>query len=46
MNGSTIQVATDKNLIPKHFLPLEDIQEMKQAISLDMEGNNLSLLLN
>lgn len=45
MNGSTIQVTTDKSLIPKHFIPLDNYIEMKNAISQDMEGNNLTTLL-
>lgn len=42
MNGFTIQVATDINLIPKYFLPLDNLEEMKNAVTQDMEGNNLS----
>lgn len=46
MNGTTIHVTSNPDLIPKGFLPINDLEEMKQAVTQDMEGNNLSLLLN
>lgn len=45
MKGATIQVTTDKSLIPKHFEILDNYNEMKEAVTQDMEGNNLSMLL-
>jgi len=47
MNGTTISVTTNKNLIPKYFKILDDRKEIKAAVSEDMEGNNnLNQLLN
>jgi hypothetical protein len=46
MNGSTINVTVDKSLIPKYFIPMDDLEHMKQAVVEDMEGNNLTALLN
>jgi hypothetical protein len=39
-------VTTDKNLIPKYFQPLDNLDEVKAAVASDMEGNNLNQLLN
>jgi hypothetical protein len=33
-------------MIPKNFIMLENRDEMKAAVSQDMDGNNLNLLLN
>lgn len=46
MNGTTIHVTSNPDLIPKSFLPINNLEEMKQAVTQDMEGNNLNLLLN
>ena len=46
MNGSTIHVTTDKSVVPKYFILLDNLDEMKQAVTQDMEGNNLSTLLS
>lgn len=46
MNGTTIQVTTDKSMIPKHFVMLDNRDELKAAVSMDIEGNNLNNLLN
>jgi len=45
MNGLTIQVVTNKETIPKHFLPLDNMDEMKAAVASDLDQNNLGLLL-
>lgn len=39
-------MTTEKGLIPKNFILLDNFEEMKQAITQDMEGNNLSVLLS
>lgn len=46
MNGHTINVIVDKSLIPKYFIPMNNLEDMKQAVVEDMEGNNLTALLN
>ena len=41
MNGQTIQVTTDKDAIPKHFLPIDNIESMKKAVQMDIDQNNI-----
>ena len=38
MNGSTIVVVTSLMKIPKHFLPLNNLQAIREAVSEEMEG--------
>jgi len=45
MNGSTIHVTTSKDAIPKYFVPMDNIAEIKQAVAQDLDQNNLNLLL-
>ena len=45
MNGSTIQVTTDRENIPKYFIPIDNIEAMKQAVAHDIDQNNLGQLL-
>ena len=33
MNGQTIQVTTNRDQIPHNFLPLDDLDQLKQAIA-------------
>lgn len=46
MNGTTIQVTTEQSKVPKGFLPLNNLDEIKAAVALEMgsEGN-LGLML-
>lgn len=37
MNGKTIQVTTDREQIPQFFVPIDNLEGMKQAVSQDME---------
>lgn len=45
MNGQTIQVTTDKEIIPKYFMPIDNIDGMKQAVAHDIDQNNIGQLL-
>ena len=45
MNGSTIIVTTDREQIPNFFIPLENLEAMKLAVSLDMDQNNIGSIL-
>lgn len=47
MNGQTIQVITSRDKVPQSFIPLDDLDEMKKAVSSDLDNqNNLNQLLN
>ena len=45
MNGVTIQVTTDKDYIPDYFIPLENLEAMKAAVSMDMDQSNIGAIL-
>lgn len=42
MNGSTIVVTTEESEIPKHFKPIENLEELKKVVNLDMDGHNFN----
>jgi hypothetical protein len=49
MNGTTIQVTTDPSKIPKYFVKLEDLNQLKAAVAQEMDNGgtlNLNLLEN
>lgn len=46
MNGTTIQVTCDKSQIPKYFMTLDNLDEIKAAVAQDMENGNLNMLLS
>ena len=46
MNGSTIIVTTDPNKIPKYFIKLDNLEQLKAAVSQEMDnGGSLNLVL-
>jgi hypothetical protein len=46
MNGYTVSVVTNINMIPRNFKVIDDLEQMKATVSEDMGQNNLSFLIN
>lgn len=46
MNGNTIHVTTDPNKIPKYFVRLDNLEQLKAAVSQAVDnGGSINLLL-